>query len=553
MKTIAETAFNHNGDPEYLWSLISEANNSKADYVTVQVMDTDSFCVKDYERYQTYIDTEIAWKNWVHIFDKCKEANIKVIPCILEETSLQRCYEYGFRFFKIHATDITNKCFLEKIALYDDCVVILETQCATNFDIRFALDILKDKVVCLMHGFSDYPTEFENLNLNALDHLKEEFNIPTGFADHSLDTLGIPVMCLSKGCEFIEKHITLTRNNRNFDWQVSLYPNQFLSMVSNIVHYKNAMQGTGVKHPTKRELSYRSVLYKKVIDNSTNMLRADSGIDYIGSSFEKFKKNNTGVAVIARLKSQRLKEKVLKPFHTNSMIVDLCNRVSLSGFPIFLATSNLKEDKPLLELCKNNKIKTYAGHPQSVLDRMLWLAFKNEWGGIFRVTGDNPFTDPDLMKEMSKMLVEEDLDYVRVNGAPFGTTAELFSTGYLWNLYLEMKNPMNSEYLSWFVLNDKNAKSGAINLSLNNDDLKFVNLSVDYKEDLDRCLSILNKLNKRDFNEIAFNEIINTIDTGDIVNKNKIVKLPEGKSITLSKYVEIIEDKHKYMISKKLK
>ena len=542
MKVIAETAFNHNGDSGYLWSLIESID---ADYVTVQVMDVKSFCVKDYERYQTYIDTEISWEEWEEIFDKCKLNDIDLIPCVLEEASFERCYDYGFRFFKVHATDITNKAFLEKMAKYDDVRIILETQCATNFDIKFALEILKDKVECLMHGFSDYPTEFENLNLNALDHLRDEFGLPVGFADHTLDTLGIPVMCLSKGCKFIEKHVTLSRNNRNFDWQVSLYPEQFSAMVSNIAHYKKSLLGPGIKHPTKRELSYRSVLYKKVV-NSDKMLRADTGSDYVSAMFESFKKDSIGIAVIARLKSQRLKEKVLRPFHTSSVIVDLCRRVELSEFPLYLATSSLAEDKLLLAECRNNKIKTFSGHPTSVLDRMLWLAFENKWGGIFRVTGDNPFTDPELMKRMAKILVEKDLDYVRVNGAPFGTTAEIFSTSYLWDLYLKMDNPMNSEYLSWFVLNDKKAKTGAINLDIENDNAKYVNLSIDYQEDLERCLLILKKIDKDNFNDVKFDEILNSINKNDIIDKSKIVKLPKGEFITLSEYIKIIEERHAY-------
>ena len=55
MKVIAETAFNHNGDINYLIELIQEAKDSGADYITVQIMDTKSFCVEDYERYQIYI------------------------------------------------------------------------------------------------------------------------------------------------------------------------------------------------------------------------------------------------------------------------------------------------------------------------------------------------------------------------------------------------------------------------------------------------------------------------------------------------------------------
>ena len=90
------------------------------------------------------------------------------------------------------------------------------------------------------------------------------------------------------------------------------------------------------------------------------------------------------------------------------------------------------------------------------------MAFDNGLGAIFRVTGDNPLTDPSLMQEMIELYLDNSLDYVRVEIVPFGMSAELFSTEYLWRLYLNMENPMTSEYLTWFVLQDKTARKGSI-------------------------------------------------------------------------------------------
>ena len=546
MKVIAETAFNHNGDINYLIELIQEAKDSGADYITVQIMDTKSFCVEDYERYQIYIDNEISKMDWKKVFDFCNDIDLELIPCVLDESSFRFCYNEGFRFFKIHATDITNKYFLEEIAK-NDCSVILETQCASNFDIRFALNILNNKVVCLMHGFSDYPTEMEDINLNSLDAMYDEYKIDVGFADHTLDTKGIPLMCLSKGIKFLEKHITLNRHNRNFDWQVSLYPRQFSSMVSNIKHYAVAL-GLGIKHPTNRELSYRSVLYKKYINDGL-MMRSDEGDDFIGNYFSNLNKSDVGVSVIARLKSKRLKKKILKKFNNNEIIVDLCNRVKDSEYPVVLTTSNLNSDDELVEVCKKNDISYYRGHPVSVLDRMLSLAYDNKWGGIFRVTGDNPLTDPKIMKHMVNMFDEDDLDYVRVNGLPFGVSAELFSVSYLWKLYLNMDNPLQSEYLSWFVLNDDNCKRGCIDVEFD-DNLKYINLSIDYEEDYERCINLLQNINKSSVTDITLRDICANVNLNDF-NFDKEIKLPGDIQISLKKYLEFI-DNCSYIVKDKM-
>jgi spore coat polysaccharide biosynthesis protein SpsF len=550
VKIIAESAFNHNGSLDYTLELATAAKKTGTDYFTVQVMDVAAFCVENYSKYQIYEEHTLSFDEWVKVFQYCKKIELEVIPCVLDIPSFDLCYAQGFRFLKLHATDITNKSMLEKMATYDDVTFILETQCATNLELKYALSIIGDKVVCLMHGFSNYPTEVEDLNLNTLDYFRNEYSeYTTGFADHSLDTTNIPLMVLAKGCEYLEKHITLTRNNRNFDYQVSLYPSEFTTMVANIRHYEQAL-GKYMKHPTKSELPYRTVMYKKMLENG-NFKRADEGLDYLTHQFNSFKKEDVGIALIARLKSQRLPLKVLKPFHESFLVDFLYKRLSNSkkAKKTFLASSSLKEDEPLAQVANDNNYNIYLGHAVSVIDRMLELALQEEFGGIFRVTGDNPFTDIELIDEMIELFVDNDLDYVRVNNVPFGVSAELFSSKYLWNLYLNMDNPMNSEYLTLFVLNDENAKKGCIDIVSEIKDLKYVNLSVDYQEDYDRALNLASKLKSTNLYKTTLKDMVAHLDDFKREDKNKLIKLPEGEDIQFSTFLDRLENQN-YVIRK---
>ena len=553
MKIIAESAFNHNGSLDYMIELAKEAKNTKTDYFTVQIMDVAAFCVQDYSKYQIYEENTLSYDEWKSLFDYCKKIDLEIIPCVLDIPSFDFCYAEGFRFLKLHATDITNRVMLEKMASYDDVSFILETQCATNLELKYALSLIGNQVKCLMHGFSNYPTEVEDLQLNSLDYLKNEYpQYTTGLADHSLDTANVPLMVLAKGCEYLEKHITLTRNNRKFDYQVSLYPHEFAVMVSNIRHYEQAL-GKYMKHPTKTELPYRTVMYKKVLEDGT-FKRADAGLDYLTHKFNSFDKKDVGVALIARLKSKRLPFKVLKPFGHTILIDFLYKRLAGSKRvkKTFLSTSSLPEDAPLAEIGKENNHNVYQGHAVSVIDRMLELSLQEEFGGIFRVTGDNPFTDIQLIDEMIDMFVEKDLDYVRVNNVPFGVSAELFSTKYLWNLYLNMDNPMNSEYLTLFILNDENARKGCIDIESDVKDLKYINLSVDYQADYDRALALTSKLGATNLIGTTLKDMVVEIDSFDREDKNKLIKLPEGEDITFSKFLQRLESQN-YVTRKTVK
>lgn len=551
MKLIAESAFNHQGDFEYLLQLAQAVKEAGADYFTVQVLQVDSFCVKEYKKYNLYKDNEFSREEWIRLFDYCKEIGIEVIPCVLDEASFHICNDYGFSLLKLHATDLTNKPLLDLIVNESEARILLETQCATLFEINFAIEILGlDRIEALFSGYSNYPTEVEDLNLDCLDSLRKEFGLEMGYADHSTDIVGIPVMLLAKGCKYLEKHITLSRNHRNFDWQVSLYPEQFKSLVANIEYYSKAL-GNGVKHPVANEVVYRGVMYKKVVDNDKTLKRADSGLTYVEHEIASFEAERTIVALIARLKSFRLKEKVLKPLAGRPMILglyDRCQRANRVN-KVVLATSTLPEDQRLADLGQDTGLNVFQGHPGSVIDRMLNLAFQEKAAAIFRVTGDNPFTPPELLDAMVELMQEHSLDYVKVNNVPFGVSPELFSTNYLWKLYLKMENPMVSEYATWFVLNDAEVRKGAIDVQSNYKNIDLVNLSIDYQHDYDQAKELIEDSDLGELVSLSLAQILSAANKFDRVNPDKEIKLPKGDSINLRHYLERFKNEN-YIVRK---
>ncbi len=543
MKVIAESAFNHNGSLEYLKELALLSKESGADYFTMQLMHVDSFCTKDYSKFQLYKNTEFTKLEWFEVFDYCNAIDLPIIPCVLEETSFNWALEYGCTFMKIHATDITNSNLLRLIRDSEAVNIILETQCATQFEVDFAIEFLGlDRIEALFSGYSNYPSEVEDLNLNVLNAFVEKYNCKVGFADHSLDTTEIPLMVLAKGASYLEKHITKSRNNRNFDWQVSLYPEEFAAMVSKVKHYKKAL-GTGIKHPGTNEKVYRNVMYKKVIAGSENLKRSDKGDYPLDMKIASFEKDKVVAALVARLKSQRFPKKIFSNFWNDSLIIDLFNRINKSNkFNTILATSSLEEDTPLADLFAGKGFPVFRGDAISVIDRLLQLAYTEKAGAIFRVTGDNPFTDPVLMEKMVTLYLENDLDYVKINNVPFGVGAELFSTKYLWKLYQSLETTKFSEYLTWYVLKDTKVKMGVVEVESGFSN-QIVNLSVDFDEDLQRCLSLLNKIDKKRFIDVRLKDILSNLEGLDSVDLNKEIKLPQGESIRLLDYIEEFNNK----------
>lgn len=538
MKIIAESAYNHMGQLSEVLALLKAAKESGADFFTVQIMDPVAFSDVNYSKHQLYIDHNISFEDWCKVFDAAKEIEMPLIPCALDEKSLDMVFGYGFELIKVHATDLTNRPFLEKIKERPTTKVILETQAATNFEIRLALGIIGNQIEALLTGYSNYPTELEDLNLNSLDTLRREYGYPVGLADHSPTVTDIPLMALAKGCAYLEKHITLTRNNRNFDWQVSIYPEEFRILTEKIKLFSKAL-GTGAKHPVKNEVPHRNILYKKVLPDGS-MKRADNAPDFVTHAISKFSRDRVAIGIIARLKSQRLPKKVLADLGDEKLIEALYNNISKARRPtdIRLATSTLPDDNELAEYCASLGIPVFRGHPDSVVDRLLNLAWESRSGIILRVTGDNPFTSPELTDAIIELVRNEGVDYARVNNVPFGMSAEAVSTEYLWKLYLKMENPLVSEYLTWFVLLDDECKKGCIDVEWEGKEISLKNLSVDYPEDLEGCEKVLECVGKNKVSEVSLEEAIRCAHDLLKDKEDAHMKLPGGTSMLISEYIE---------------
>ena len=78
--------------------------------------------------------------------------------------------------------------------------VVLSTGMSDEREIAQALEALsKAKSVILLHCVSKYPSQYEEMNLACMAALRQQFEIPVGLSDHTLDNLSA-VGCGIVGC-----------------------------------------------------------------------------------------------------------------------------------------------------------------------------------------------------------------------------------------------------------------------------------------------------------------------------------------------------------------
>ena len=111
---------------------------------------------------------------------------------------------------------------------------------------------------------------------------------------------------------------------------------------------------------------------------------------------------------------------------------------------------------------------------------------------------------------------------------------------------------MQSEYLTQFVLEDESAKKGCIDIESELKNIEYINLSIDFQEDLDRAYSLINQFNGQDIYKLSLKDIVKKIDTLERESKAKVIKLADGEEVSFSVFLEKLKNQS-YIIRKKLK
>ena len=170
-------------------------------------------------------------------------------------------------YFKIPSGEITNIPYLKHIACFNK-KVILSTGMSNLGEIEIAISTLLDnginrKKITLLHCTSSYPAPIEDINLLAINTLKNSFKLNVGYSDHSLG-LSIPIAAVALGASIIEKHFTLDTNLPGPDHKASLEPEKFKKMVRAIREVEISL-GNGLKTKTNSEIKNMQVSRKSIV------------------------------------------------------------------------------------------------------------------------------------------------------------------------------------------------------------------------------------------------------------------------------------------------
>ena len=223
--------------------------------------------------------------------DSKDEKGIIFLSAPFDIDSINLLNTLKLKIFKIPSGEITNLPYLRHLGGLEK-KIILSTGMSSLNEVGEALEVLinagtKKENITVLHANTMYPTPFEDVNLNAMLTINEEFGIAVGYSDHTLG-IEVDIAAVAMGAKVIEKHFTLDKTMDGPDHQASLVPKELKEMVAAIRNIESAL-GSYEKKSSRSEKVNVEVVRKSIVASQ----KIKKG-DYLSSKNITTKRPGTG-------------------------------------------------------------------------------------------------------------------------------------------------------------------------------------------------------------------------------------------------------------------
>ena len=251
----AEIGINHNGDIEIAKKLVDAAALGGCDAVkfqkrTVDVVYTAEELAKPRESPfgKTNGDLKRGLEFGAAAYEEldryCRSKHMMWYASCWDEASVDFIERFQPPCYKIASASLTDDALLRRHRRYGR-PIILSTGMSTLEEIDHAIEVLGTDDLIILHCTSTYPSQVEELNLAAIQTLRERYGVPVGYSGHEVG-LAPTLAAAATGACMVERHMTLDRAMWGSDHAASVEPQGIWRLVKDIRAVEKA-RGTGVK------------------------------------------------------------------------------------------------------------------------------------------------------------------------------------------------------------------------------------------------------------------------------------------------------------------
>jgi N,N'-diacetyllegionaminate synthase len=284
MKLIAETALHHEGDYEFMKNLVSEiATKTNADIIKMHItLDMDEYMDPGHEVYEMVKPWLFSKTQWRELVVIVRNHDKELMLLLNDNKAIEFGLSFNPEYVEIHSVCLNDVFMLNELkrGLHQSTKMVFGVGGTSIDEIDYAINYLGHSNVLLMFGFQNYPTVYEDVNLNKIRKIMKLFdNFEYGYADHtawdSEHNELVTLLGAASGMSYIEKHVTTCYGEERVDWPAAISIDMFNNLHKK-VKVLDELNGDGVLSMNKSELSY-SVFgpMKKAAVLKTDVLKGD--------------------------------------------------------------------------------------------------------------------------------------------------------------------------------------------------------------------------------------------------------------------------------------
>jgi N,N'-diacetyllegionaminate synthase len=278
---IAEAGVNHNGELAMARRLVELAAQAGADVVKFQTFRADRLAspqapMADYQRRNLgAADSQLEMLRRLELSPQMHQelhahagrCGIEFLSTGFDCDSVDFLMRLGVSRLKIPSGEITNLPYLRHVGRQGKPIV-LSTGMATLAEVEAALSVLETagtarEHITVLHCTTEYPAPMADVNLRAMNTIRETFDVAVGYSDHT-SGIEVAVAAVALGATIIEKHFTLDRSLPGPDHAASLEPQELAALVRAVRNIEQAL-GDGIKRPAPSELGNRAVARQSLV------------------------------------------------------------------------------------------------------------------------------------------------------------------------------------------------------------------------------------------------------------------------------------------------
>ena len=247
---IAEMSGNHNMDFNRAVKIMEAAKESGADAIKIQTYTADTITLNCDNQYfqitqgtlwdgrtlhKLYEEAYTPWEWQPELKKIANEMELDFFSSPFDFTSVDFLEKMDVPAYKIASFEITDIPLIRKVAGLRKPVII-STGISKLADIELALQTCKEagnEDVILLKCCSEYPTPYEDINLQTMQSLAQTFDCIVGLSDHTMGN-AVATASVALGGKVVEKHLTLSRADGGIDSAFSMEPAEFKKMVDDI-------------------------------------------------------------------------------------------------------------------------------------------------------------------------------------------------------------------------------------------------------------------------------------------------------------------------------